>query len=483
MNNNEGKNNPQRQRNDHSRQNLEAIRLTAVKRVLVDGEAPTQVIEELGFHRSCIYEWLNIYKQKGEAGLLAKPISGRPALNSKKQKHVQIANKCKDSASAFPDHSDISQWVVILYESLLNFQYPLSAFISALNHCLEGTTIIVPDLHTPSSPMRAFYSTADLHTTISQNTFITSTWHANPFLKALTKPGDIFTLDEIISPDAWQENEYCLALLQRAGNQKVPALGFCFAGPNETLCGLFCTGTIGKKVFSKQDKQLLQQLRVHLETAINLAISHWHSTYTTQALAEAIDNLETAVLILDGNGKMITCSAAAQEMLEQKKYFSLANQRIDFHNQDRQTQFEQAVNQAIAWRQVPIGNKPIEAMRFHQPSGGGIGVLVQPITPPSMVVPHSITVTPHVIVYINDPEKPRSAPQHQLIMRLFNLSTREAYLTTLLINGHALNEASKMMNITQATARTYLQHIYEKVGVNRRQELVQQVMKSVAVLA
>jgi DNA invertase Pin-like site-specific DNA recombinase len=46
----------------------EEIRKRAVSRVL-NGESPEVVIESLGFHRSRIYDWLNQYRQRGEAGV------------------------------------------------------------------------------------------------------------------------------------------------------------------------------------------------------------------------------------------------------------------------------------------------------------------------------------------------------------------------------------------------------------------------------
>ena len=55
----------------------EEIRKRAVSRVLA-GESPEEVIDSLGFHRSCIYDWLQQYRRLGEAGLETKPIPGRP---------------------------------------------------------------------------------------------------------------------------------------------------------------------------------------------------------------------------------------------------------------------------------------------------------------------------------------------------------------------------------------------------------------------
>lgn len=65
---------------------LEEIRIRAV--LLVEaGESPEQVIKALGFHRSCIYEWIAKYREGGLDALRAKPIPGKkPKLNGKQMR-------------------------------------------------------------------------------------------------------------------------------------------------------------------------------------------------------------------------------------------------------------------------------------------------------------------------------------------------------------------------------------------------------------
>lgn len=55
----------------------EEIRIRAVEQV-ESGESPEDVINALGFHRSCIYEWLAKYREGGEEALRTKPIPGCP---------------------------------------------------------------------------------------------------------------------------------------------------------------------------------------------------------------------------------------------------------------------------------------------------------------------------------------------------------------------------------------------------------------------
>jgi transposase len=60
-----------------SHKTREEIRIRAVKRVEA-GESPEDVIRALGFHRSCIYEWLAKYREGGVEALRTRQIPGRP---------------------------------------------------------------------------------------------------------------------------------------------------------------------------------------------------------------------------------------------------------------------------------------------------------------------------------------------------------------------------------------------------------------------
>ena len=55
----------------------EEIRTRAVQRVEA-GESPEVVVKALGFHRSCIYEWIAKYREGGIDALRTKKITGRP---------------------------------------------------------------------------------------------------------------------------------------------------------------------------------------------------------------------------------------------------------------------------------------------------------------------------------------------------------------------------------------------------------------------
>jgi DNA-binding CsgD family transcriptional regulator len=58
----------------------------------------------------------------------------------------------------------------------------------------------------------------------------------------------------------------------------------------------------------------------------------------------------------------------------------------------------------------------------------------------------------------------------------------EACLANLLMQGKALDECCSLLGIRRSTARTHLQHLFEKVGVQRQSELVSLLLKSIGLV-
>lgn len=73
----------------------ETIRIRAVKRIEA-GESPEVVAKALGYHRSCIYEWIAKYREGGIEALKTKPIPGaKPKLSGEQLRwlYKTIADK------------------------------------------------------------------------------------------------------------------------------------------------------------------------------------------------------------------------------------------------------------------------------------------------------------------------------------------------------------------------------------------------------
>src|ERR1700733_12134287 len=69
---------------------LEHIRIQAVRRVIEDGESPSEVMRSFGLCRTTIYPWLREFKDKGWEGLAESFAEGpQPKRAARRQQQVK----------------------------------------------------------------------------------------------------------------------------------------------------------------------------------------------------------------------------------------------------------------------------------------------------------------------------------------------------------------------------------------------------------
>ena len=126
-------------------------------------------------------------------------------------------------------------------------------------------------------------------------------------------------------------------------------------------------------------------------------------------------------------------------------------------------------------------------------AGGGARDSVLPVRRPSGKRPLTAIVravegavpedplAPATLLFILDPEVSVGTVETEL-RQLYGLTSMEACLANLLMGGKALDECCKILDIRRSTARTHLQHLFEKVGVQRQSELVSLLLKSIGLV-
>ena len=71
-----------------------------------------------------------------------------------------------------------------------------------------------------------------------------------------------------------------------------------------------------------------------------------------------------------------------------------------------------------------------------------------------------------------------AAPSGRQLRDQFGLTTAEATFALEIIQGQGLKACAKRLKISEPTARTHLQRIFEKTGTRRQAELVRLVLAS-----
>ena len=132
---------------DHK--SLETLRLIAVRRVVEDGESPSEVMRSLGLCRTSIYPWLRRHKQQGPAALLLRQAGGpKPKLNGKQRQQVRRWIIGKDPRQY---GFDLGLWTRQIVARLIEEQLGVSLKLTAVGRLLASLGI------TPQKPLRRAY--------------------------------------------------------------------------------------------------------------------------------------------------------------------------------------------------------------------------------------------------------------------------------------------------------------------------------------
>jgi transposase len=128
---------------------LEHLRITAVRRVIEDKEAPSEVMESMGLCRTSIYRWLRRYEEEGLEALVEKIARGRePKLTDRQQQQVKRWIVGKDPRQYGFDYG---LWTRRIVQSLIERKFGISLGWTAVGRLLTRLEI------TPQKPLRRAY--------------------------------------------------------------------------------------------------------------------------------------------------------------------------------------------------------------------------------------------------------------------------------------------------------------------------------------
>src|SRR5450756_2490705 len=108
---------------------LEEIRIRAVEQVQL-GESPEDVIQVLGFSRSCIYTWLAKYRAGGWAALKARAVPGRPLRISGPQMKWLYETVTQNNPLQY--RFEFALWTRDMIQLLLREQFGLRLSVSSV---------------------------------------------------------------------------------------------------------------------------------------------------------------------------------------------------------------------------------------------------------------------------------------------------------------------------------------------------------------
>jgi transposase len=222
-----------------SHKTLEHMRLLAVRRVIEDGEKPSDVMDSLGLCRTSIYPWLRKFEDEGWEALAEKIAQGRePKLNEKQRQQVRRWILGKDPRQ----HGfDFGLWTRRIVQMMIQEKMGIELCLTSVGKLLASLEI------TPQKPLRRAYE---------RDPFAVELWQREDYPQIRNRAKKLGAM---------------IFFLDEAGFQSDPPLG----------------RTYGLKGHTPVIKSSGQRQSINVISAVNASGAFWSATYTGKLDAES----------------------------------------------------------------------------------------------------------------------------------------------------------------------------------------------------
>lgn len=284
---------------------------------------------------------------------------------------------------------------------------------------------------------------------------------------------DVLEEEDDVSPSSASREEANLAVMLRDCHHISASIT---SETDETKYTLYVFRKAGQPGFDTEEASVCEILVSQLARGMELSARLGASEIERNLYSSVMDRLSVGVVIIELGGRIVKCSATAEEALVARDGLQIqaGKLRATCAKEDRELQ---AAIKAAAQSLAEGGAPATKGLSLTKLSGSrNLGVIVQPVIGKDGQVNSG-----SIAVYIRDPEA-NAEVEGELVRQLFDLTPAEAAVARRLTAGLTLEDAAASLAISRNTARAHLRSIFSKSGITRQTELVRLMLNSAAVL-
>jgi DNA-binding CsgD family transcriptional regulator/PAS domain-containing protein len=301
-----------------------------------------------------------------------------------------------------------------------------------------------------------------------------SHWHQNDLWvdRAVSRSVEtIFTDRDLVTPQEQRESGFYQEWLRELDIFHVVGTLFPVGGGALGVLGIHRPRPADH--FGEKERQRAAFLLPHLQRAFQL--SQRLSSIQHEAALEALNRIDTGVLVANQSGYVLYANAIAEQQLRSARAIGAPGGRIRIQDgglHERLMRLIQSCVSTAAGRSGPLGS----ALKIPRTDRLPLTLTVSPLRPSTFIR----TATPLALVMLRDPEYPMA--NVRLLQELFGLTPTESAIAAGLGTGLSLEEIAQRHGIGLGTVRSHLKRIMLKTGTNRQAEAVALIARSVVSL-
>jgi DNA-binding CsgD family transcriptional regulator len=284
----------------------------------------------------------------------------------------------------------------------------------------------------------------------------------------------IITDEDLVRPEERERTGFYQEWLPHLGIHHMLGAVFPTAQGAVGVLGIHRSREAG--AYTDQQRRQAALLLPHLQRALRLgqrlaSLSRQHSV-----ALQALDRLDTGVLIADRACRILHASAMAETLLRECPELVVMHGRLSLQPPMLKDKLLALVHAAVetAHGRTAGPDSTLLIPRVHRMS---LVLEVAPLRPVSGAFGEE---QPAVLLFIRDPEAPLAVVR---LRELFGLTRTEAAVAAALGRGRSLETIAAEMSVGIGTARTHLKRILAKTGTHRQAQLVALLARSTTTAA
>lgn len=225
--------------------------------------------------------------------------------------------------------------------------------------------------------------------------------------------------------------------------------------------------------YTRSERRQAARILPHLQRALRLGQRLAAASRPHAAAWQALDCVDTGVLVVDGACRILHANAMAETLLRENAEFGMAGQRLILRQPSLRDSLLSLVRDATNTACGRVA-KPGAALAIARPHRLPLALEVVPLRPSTSRLS---VQRPCTLIFIRDPEAPIAAAR---LRELFGLTRTEGAVAAALGQGASLEAIAARMGIGLATVRSHLKRILAKTGTHRQAEAVVLLARSIA---
>ena len=284
----------------------------------------------------------------------------------------------------------------------------------------------------------------------------------------------IVTSDDLVTPAEQARSGFYQEWLRRLDIHHMLGTVFPAADGAIGVLGIHRPRSAG--AYSLADRRQATLVLPHLQRAVNLGTRLAARSRLQAATLEALDRLDTGVLVLDGPGRILHASLRARSLLGDNAELAVVGGRFTLRPAALHDRLLTCLHDVLA---VAAGHAARAAVGLSVPRRHRMPLALElsPLRPSACLFEQR---GPACLVFIRDPQAPMAVDR---LRDLFGLTRTEGLVAAALGQGHSLEDIASGMNVGLATVRTHLKRLLAKTGTHRQAEAVALLARSVSTVA